>query len=60
MYGNISIIIFILVADNDINVWLVKTHISTYFKNLKIKFSDMIKNLPYEEFQWILKSFVKM
>lgn len=37
------------VAD-DVNILLIKTHISTHFKNLETKCSNLIKNLPYEEF----------
>ncbi|KAG6925167.1 zinc finger BED-type containing 5 [Chelydra serpentina] len=47
------------VAENDISVSPIKTLISAHLKNLETEFSNLFKNLPNEEFQWVLNPFVK-
>uniref|UniRef100_K7GJS8 DUF4371 domain-containing protein n=1 Tax=Pelodiscus sinensis TaxID=13735 RepID=K7GJS8_PELSI len=47
------------VAENNASVSPIKTLISAHLKILETEFSNLFKNLPNEEFQWVLNPFVK-
>lgn len=47
------------VAENDASVSPIKTLVSVHSKNLEAEFPNLFRNLPNEEFQWVLYPFVK-